>query len=102
MVKDWVGIGKPNRVAILVMFACRDAAFDHGTTSWQHDLRSEIIVTHFGGNLSVPIVRVNDMGVIKIGRVGGQVFGLKVICRCRRAKMGNNGLVEVLAFLLVH
>jgi hypothetical protein len=34
-VKDWVGIGKPNRVAILVTFACRDAAFDHGTTSRQ-------------------------------------------------------------------
>ena len=101
-VKDRVGIGEPNRVAILVTFACGDVAFDHGTTSWQHDLSSEIIVAHFGGDLSVPIVRVNDMGVVKIDRVRGQVFCLKVICRCRRAEVSNNGLVEVLVFLLVH
>jgi hypothetical protein len=30
-VKEWVGIGKPNRVAIPVTFARRDASFDHGT-----------------------------------------------------------------------
>ena len=101
-VKEWVGIGESNRVAIPVTFACRDAFFDHGTTSWQHDLRSEIIVTHFRGDLSVPIVRVNDMGVIKIGGVGGQVFGLKVICSCRRAEVGKNGLIKVPAFFLVH
>ncbi len=64
-VKDWVGICESNRVAIPVTFACGDVAFDHGTTSQQHDLCSEIIVTHFGGDLSIPIVRVNDMDVIK-------------------------------------
>ena len=101
-VKEWIGIGEPNKVAIPVTFACGDVSFDHGTTSWQHDLCSEIIVTHFGGDLSVPIVRVNDMGVVKIDGVRDQVFGLKVICRYRRAKVGNNGLVKVLVFLLVH
>jgi hypothetical protein len=32
-VKDWVGVGLPNRVAIPVTFACRHVAFYHGTTS---------------------------------------------------------------------
>ena len=73
-VKEWVGIGKPNRVAILLTFACKDVSFDHGTTSRQHELHSEIVVAlhseivvaHFGCDLCIPIVRVDDMGVVKI------------------------------------
>ncbi len=42
------------------------------------------------------------MGIIKVGGVGGQVFGLKVICSCCRTKVGKNGLAEVPAFPLVH
>ena len=101
-VKDWVGVSKPNRVAILVTFARGDTSFDHGTTSWQHDLRGEIFVAHFGCDLCVPVVRVDDMGVVKIRGVKDQVFGIKVSSRCCRSKVSTNGRVEVLAFFEVN
>ncbi len=56
----------------------------------------------FRGDLCVAIVRVNDVGVVEVGGVGGQVFSLKVICSCCRTKVGQDGLVEVLAFCLVY
>ena len=42
------------------------------------------------------------MGVVKVGGVGGQVFSLKVSCSCCRTEVGQNGLVEVPAFFLMH
>ncbi len=42
------------------------------------------------------------MGVVKVGRAGGQVFSLKVICSCYRTEVSQNGLAEVSAFPLVY
>ena len=77
-VKDWIRVGKLNRVVIPVTLAHRDASFDQRTTFWQHDLCAGIINAHFGCDLGVAIVRVNDMGIVTIRRVRGHDFGMKV------------------------
>ena len=98
-VKDRIRVGEPNMVVVPVTLARGDTSFDQRTTFWRHDLRAGIIIAHFERDLNVTIVRVNDMGIIKISRVRGQVFGRDVLCRSRRPKVSTNGFVKLAVFL---
>jgi hypothetical protein len=58
-----------------------NASFDHCATTREHDLGAEVIVTHFWRDLSITAVWVNEVGVVKVVRVWGQVVGREILNR---------------------
>ena len=80
---DWVGIGESNWVAIPVMILRGNVSFDHcaTTTTREHDLVAEVIITHFWRDLSITVVRINEVGFVIVVKVWGQVFGREFLNR---------------------
>ncbi len=56
-----------------------NAAFHHCASTREHDLSTEVIVTHFWSDLSITVVRVNGIGVVIVVGVRGQVFGREIL-----------------------
>ena len=58
-----------------------NGSFDHCATTREHDLGAEVIVTHFWCDLSIPVVRVNEVGFVEAVRVWSQVFSREILNR---------------------
>ena len=63
------------------MLSHGNASSDHCASTREHDLSTEVIVTHFWSDLSITVVRVDGNGVIIVVRVRGQVFGREILNR---------------------
>ena len=71
------GLASPIRLPSLLRLRTETHHLDHCATMGKHDLSTEIIVTHFGHDLSITVIRVNEIGAVKVVRVVWcQVLGM--------------------------
>ena len=64
-----IGSASPIWLPSLLCLRTETHHLDHCATMGKHDLSTEIIVTHFGHDLSITVIRVNEIGAVKVVRV---------------------------------
>ncbi len=63
-VKDGVGVGQSNWIAVVILFPGSDAALHQSSPLQDRNLCIEVVVPHLWGHLKVTVVRVKVMVII--------------------------------------